>query len=143
MPPVSVTLPYTSLEDAITDLAKLRVGTVKPDPKPETTKADAATPAPAAETKPKATKPKAETPAPAPADPPAAAPAPVEFDYDTDVAPAIAKAVTGNRAEVIEILTRFGAKTGKQIKPADYGDFLEQLANRIDAVKAKADADLT
>ena len=59
------------------------------------------------------------------------------------MAPAIAKAVTGNRAEVIEILTRFGAKTGKQIKPADYGDFLEQLANRIDAVKAKADADLT
>ena len=59
------------------------------------------------------------------------------------MAPAIAKAVTGNRAEVIEILTRFGAKTGKQIKPADYADFLEQLANRIDAVKAKADADLT
>lgn len=142
MPPVSVTLTYTSLEDAITDLAKLRVGTVKPDPKPETTKADAAAPAPAAETKPK-TKPKTEAPAPAPADPPAAAPAPVEFDYDKDVAPAIAKAVSGNRAEVIEILTRFGAKTGKQIKPADYGDFLEQLANRIDAVKAKADADLT
>lgn len=140
MPPVQVTLTYASLEDAITDLAKLRVGTVKtaPDAKPET-----AAPAPAAETKPKATKPKAEAPAPAPADPPAAAPAPVEFDYDKDVAPAIAKAVTGNRAEVIEILTRFGAKTGKQIKPADYGDFLEQLANRIDAVKAKADADLT
>ena len=141
MPPVSVTLTYTSLEDAITDLAKLRVGTVKavPEPKPE-----AAAPAPVAETtKPKATKPKAATPAPAPADPPAAAPAPVEFDYDKDVAPAIAKAVTGNRAEVIEILTRFGAKTGKQIKPAAYADFLEQLANRIDAVKAKADADLT
>lgn len=135
MPPVSVTLTYTSLEDAITDLAKLRVGTVKPDPKPETTKADAA---PAAEaTKPK-TKPKAQ-----PEPEPAPAPAPVEFDYDKDVAPAIAKAVTGNRAEVIETLLRFGAKTGKQIKPADYGDFLEQLANRIDAVKAKADADLT
>lgn len=134
MPPVQVTLTYASLEDAITDLAKLRVGAVKtadkPDPKPET-------PAPKAEA-PK----KTETPSPPPpaADPP---PPPVEFDYDKDVAPAIAKAVSGNRAEVIEILTRFGAKTGKQLKPADYGDFLEQLANRIDAVKAKADADLT
>jgi len=123
MPSVQVTLTYASLEDAIVDLAKLRAA-AKPADKPD---------------------PKAETPAPAPktAKKDKAEPAPT-LDYDKDVAPVIAKAVAGNRAEVIETLTRFGAKTGKQIKPEDYSDFLEQLANRIDAVKAKAEtADLT
>lgn len=45
---------------------------------------------------------------------------------------AVAKAITDvfkvNRAKVIEVLAKFGAAKGPQLKPADYAAFLRELA---------------
>ena len=133
MPPVTVTLTFPTYEDTIIALSKLRAGpqpevkveAAKPDPKPET-KAET----PKAETKPKAeaTKPKAEAKK--------AEPEPAGPVYETDVAPKIAAAVKTNRADVIAVLGRFEAKTGKDLKPEQYADFLEQLTARLEAAAA-------
>ena len=44
----------------------------------------------------------------------------------------VAKAITDvfkvNRAKVIEVLAKFGAAKGPQLKPADYAAFLKELA---------------
>ncbi len=132
MPPVTVTLTFPTYEDTIIALSKLRAGpqpevkpeTVKPDPQPETPKAEA----PKAETKKTETKPKAEAKK--------AEPEPAGPVYETDVAPKIAAAVKTNRADVIAVLGRFEAKTGKDLKPEQYADFLEQLTARLEAAAA-------
>jgi hypothetical protein len=44
----------------------------------------------------------------------------------------VAKAITDvfkvDRAKVIEVLAKFGAAKGPQLKPADYAAFLKELA---------------
>lgn len=140
MTPVTVTLTFPTYEDTIIALSKLRAGpqpevkpeTVKPDPKAEA-KAEAK-----AETKPKAeaTKPKAEAKkaeAEAEAETKTTEPESAGLVYETDVAPKIAAAVKTNRADVIAVLGRFEAKTGKDLKPEQYADFLEQLTTRLEA----------
>jgi len=133
MPPIQVSMSFESFEDAITALAKLRIpeaktaavtGTVAADLAPEK---EAPKPGPG-----RPAKPAARPPAP----PPAAETTTPALDYDTEVGPAIAAAVVTNRAEVVEVLTRFGAKTGKQLKPEQYAEFLEQLQTRIEASAA-------
>lgn len=87
-------------------------------------KAEVAPPKPAA-TPPAATPPAAVTepakPAPATASPSDA----IEYA-------AVAKAITDvfkvDRAKVIEVLAKFGAAKGPQLKPADYAAFLKELA---------------
>lgn len=111
MSAVTVTLTFPTYEDTIIALSKLRT---------ETPKAEAAKPAP--DRKPEA--PKAET---------KPEPESTTIVYETDVAPKIAAAVKTNRADVIAVLGRFGAKTGKDLKPADYASFLEDLQTRIEA----------
>ena len=137
MTPVTVTLTFPTYEDTIIALSKLRAGpqpevkpeTVKPDPQPETPKAEAPkAEAPKAETKKTETKPKAEAKK--------AEPEPAGPVYETDVAPKIAAAVKTNRADVIAVLGRFEAKTGKDLKPEQYADFLEQLTTCLEAAAA-------
>jgi len=75
--------------------------------------------------KPAATPPAAVT---APAKPaPATAPPSDAIEYA-----AVAKAITDvfkvDRAKVIEVLAKFGAAKGPQLKPADYAAFLKELA---------------
>lgn len=132
MSAVTVTLTFPTYEDTIIALSKLRTETPKaeaakpaPDPKPEAPKANS-------DSKPEAPKrgldraaaPKTET---------KPEPESTGLVYETDVAPKIAAASKTNRADVIAVLGRFGAKTGKDLKPADYASFLEDLQTRIEA----------
>lgn len=131
MPPVTVTLTFPTYEDTIIALSKLRAGpqpevkaeATKPETKPET-KAET----PKAETKPKAEAKKTEAKKTEPES--------TGLVYETDVAPKIAAAVKTNRADVIAVLGRFEAKTGKDLKPEQYADFLEQLTTRLEAAAA-------
>lgn len=82
-------------------------------------------PAEVAPPKPAATPPAAVT---APAKPaPATAPPSDAIEYA-----AVAKAITDvfkvDRLKVIEVLAKFGAAKGPQLKPADYAAFLKELA---------------
>ena len=135
MPPVTVTLTFPTYEDTIIALSKLRAGP-QPEVKPETVKPDPKAEA-KAETKPKAeaTKPKAEAKK-AEAETKTTEPESAGLVYETDVAPKIAAAVKTNRADVIAVLGRFEAKTGKDLKPEQYADFLEQLTTRLEAAAA-------
>lgn len=135
MPPVTVTLTFPTYEDTIIALSKLRAGP-QPEVKPETVKPDPKAEA-KAETKPKAeaTKPKAEAKK-AEAETKTTEPESAGLVYETDVAPKIAAAVKTNRADVIAVLGRFEAKTGKDLKPEQYADFLEQLTARLEAAAA-------
>ncbi len=121
---VEIKLTFTSLEEAILAMAKLRPSDAKveaaPAPKPE-----------AAPTKPKPEKAAASSPsavpAPtaAPAIPPAASPAP---DYKP-VGDAIAKKVAdGHKPAAVALLAEFGAKSGKDLKPEQYEAFMVKLA---------------
>ena len=79
--------------------------------------------------KPAATPPTAEVaPAAAPAAPPAAAAA---VTYEKSGIPEkIAAAVSpagGKRAQVIELLARFGAKKGGELKPVDFAKFSQEI----------------
>ena len=134
---ITVTMTFATYEDTIIALSKLRAGPQpevkpetakpdpKPDPKPEAPKANS-------DSKPEAPKrgldraaaPKTET---------KPEPESTGLVYETDVAPKIAAAVKTNRADVIAVLQRFDAKTGKDLKPADYAAFLEDLQTRIEA----------
>lgn len=135
MPPVTVTLTFPTYEDTIIALSKLRAGpqpevkveAAKPDPKPET-KPETKAETPKAETKPKAEAKKTEAKKTEPES--------TGLVYETDVAPKIAAAVKTNRADVIAVLGRFEAKTGKDLKPEQYADFLEQLTTRLEAAGA-------
>jgi hypothetical protein len=64
---------------------------------------------------------------PSDAKPPAAASG-VEY---AAVAKAITEGVQVSKAKVVEALGKFGAKTGKDLKPEAYGDFLEALADAL------------
>lgn len=117
---VTVTLTYANLDEAITALAKIRVDTKEPAaaaPKPAGAKPKAeAAPAPTAEAK------KADAPAtpPAASSPPAAAAASVSYDV---IGPKITAGAKTHRAEVVALLAKFGAKSGKELKPEDYAKF--------------------
>lgn len=139
MSAVTVTLTFPTYEDTIIALSKLRAGP-QPEAKPETAKPADPKPDPKPEAKAEASDPKPEAPKRGPGRPPKAAEAKPEPDpesttivYETDVAPKIAAAVKTNRADVIAVLGRFGAKTGKDLKPEQYADFLEQLTTRVEA----------
>ncbi len=115
---VTVTLTYANLDEAITALAKIRVDTKEaaaPKPAGAKPKAEAA-PAPTAEAK------KADAPAtpPAASSPPAAAAASVSYDV---IGPKITAGAKTHRAEVVALLAKFGAKSGKELKPEDYAKF--------------------
>lgn len=135
MTPVTVTLTFPTYEDTIIALSKLRAGpqpevkpeTAKPDPKPDP-KPETKAETPKAETKPKAEAKKTEAKKTEPES--------TGLVYETDVAPKIAAAVKTNRADVIAVLGRFEAKTGKDLKPEQYADFLEQLTARLEAAAA-------
>jgi hypothetical protein len=73
----------------------------------------------------------------APADTPPAAVTPISGSGTPEATPTIeyaqvAKAITDlfkvDRAKVIEVLAKFGATKGPQLKPADYAAFLKELA---------------
>jgi pectin methylesterase-like acyl-CoA thioesterase len=118
MSAVSVTLTFASLEEAITNLAKLRASDAKVEaaPTPKLDKA-AKTAAPAA------TSPSA-TPAAAPATPETASGIP----YETVVkAISAAAANPKDKPKAIEVLKTFGAKNGKELIPGQYADFLASL----------------
>ena len=124
---VEIKLTFTSLEEAILAMAKLRASDAKveaaPAPKPE------AAPTPAKKDKAAASSPSA-APAPtaAPATPPAASPAPA--DAYKPVGDAIAKKVAdGHKPAAVALLAEFGgAKSGKDLKPEQYEAFMVKLA---------------
>lgn len=72
------------------------------------------------------------TPAKAEVAPPKPAPSTAAPPSDVIEYAAVAKAITDvfkvNRAKVIEVLAKFGAAKGPQLKPADYAAFLRELA---------------
>jgi Na+-transporting methylmalonyl-CoA/oxaloacetate decarboxylase gamma subunit len=128
---IKVTFEFTTAEGAITAIARMRgleaapSSIVKPDPKPETAK-EAAPPKSAKTEKVADTKPTA-----APAAAPAAAPekkAEPSADLYAPVGAAIAASVKTHRAELIALLTEFGAKNGKELKPEQYEAFMAKLA---------------
>lgn len=132
---INITLQFASYEDAITALARLRNEATAPKadaPKPEKeSKGNAKSPAPTAS---------APTPAAAPAPAPAAsaptaAPAPTPGAASSDYEPvgkAIQAAVAdGKRPQVVAALGKYGAKSGKELKPENYLAFLDDLAKEI------------
>ena len=123
---LKITLEFATAEDAILALAKLRPSDAKveaaPAPKPE------AAPTKPVKDKAAASSPSA-APAPtaAPATPPAASPAPA--DAYKPVGDAIAKKVAdGHKPAAVALLAEFGAKSGKDLKPEQYPDFMAKLA---------------
>ena len=125
---VSVTLQFPSLEDAILSLAKLRGSDAKVEVAPNAPAASTKK-ATVADTKPSAAK------TDAPATPPAAssAPAPASDDvYKVKVSPAIGAGAAKDRSATATVLGQFGAKTGKDLKPEQYDEFLAALAKALD-----------
>ena len=134
---VSVTLQFPSLEDAILSLAKLRGSDAKVEVAP---KAPVDPGKPAKTEKPAATPPSAAK-TDAPATPPAAssAPAPASDDvYKTKISPVIAAGANKDKPATVAVLGQFGAKTGKDLKPEQYDEFLAALAKALEPT-----ADLT
>jgi len=66
-------------------------------------------------------------------EPVAAKPEPVAgdlvLDYDVDVAPVLRAAATRNRESVLAALGKYGAASGKDLKPEVYALFLKDIAN--------------
>ena len=126
---VKITLEFASTEAAITALAAVRSAEGKSDPKPE-----AAAPAPTPPKKDKAVASSptaAAAPTAAPATPPAAspAPAPAAADAYAPVGKAIAaKVAEGHKVLAVALLAKFGAKSGKDLKPEQYEAFTKELA---------------
>lgn len=137
MPKFTVTVELASLEELDKFHGAMRIAfggpptplpadKPKADPKPETPKATAAPTA-------------APTPAPTPAPtaaPAAAGPAPdadglvldAGTPYEKSGLPAlVTKAVAADRAGVIALLAKFGAKRGGEVKPEDWVAFAEGL----------------
>lgn len=130
MPKITISVEYDNTEDAILGLSALRGGdnvatgaaripvkdkTKAADPKPDSaTKTD--TPA--------ASSPDAKSAAPAAGTSTAAS----SGDAYAAVSAAISGAVKTHRPQVLETLTAFGAKSGKDLKPEQYDDFLAKLA---------------
>ena len=111
---ISVSLTFPSLEDAITALAKLRVA----DAKVEAPKVDAPV------------KPPKDKPADKPVvtQPSVGTGQTVVSDYKP-VGDAIAATVAaGKKAEAVALLAKYGAKSGKELKPEQYADFMVALA---------------
>jgi hypothetical protein len=131
---VQVTLTFATLEIAITALAALRSTDAKVEVAPNAA-APASAPTPEKTKKAAASSPSA-APAPtaAPATPPAASPAPA--DAYKPVGDAIAKKVAdGHKPAAVALLAKFGAKSGKELKPEQYDTFMAELA----AIGAPAD----
>ena len=137
MPKFTVTVELASIEELDKFHSAMRIAfggppTPMPDrAKPETPKATAApTPAPTSAPAPETT----AAPTPAPTAAPAAAPA-ADADglvlaagtpYEKSGLPAlVTKAVAADRAGVIALLAKFGAKRGGEVKPEDWAAFAE------------------
>jgi hypothetical protein len=126
MPKITISVEYDNTEDAILGLSALRGGdnVAKPVTK-ETTK-----PGKSVEKtdSPAATKPDAAKPGGAPEGGTSTAASSGEggISYDT-VTAKIKAAVETHRPQVIETLTAFEAKSGKDLKPKDYAAFLQKL----------------
>jgi len=114
---VTVSITFSSLEEAIMNLAKLRGSDAKveaaPAPKPEK---------PAKVEKPAAS-PSGATQAAAPATPDTAASG---VPYET-VVKAISAAAVKDKPKVVAVLAQFSAKTGKDLKAEQYAEFLAAL----------------
>ena len=92
---------------------------------------DTAAPAPAEVAPPKPQAAPAATPPAAVTEPAKPAPAtasPSDVIEYAQVAKAITDVFKVDRAKVIEVLAKFGAAKGPQLKPADYAAFLKELA---------------
>lgn len=63
--------------------------------------------------------------------PPATSAGSTEDPYKP-VGAAITAAVAINKPAVVEVLAKFGAKTGKELKPAQYDDFVAALAAKLE-----------
>lgn len=124
-----ITITYPTVEDAILALSALRAyeagaGTAKPV---RQSKATAVGTKPTAEAeKAAALEKKAEPSAESEKTKPAGDAK--TLDYDVDVAPKLSEAVKTNRAAAVDTLTKYDAKTGKQLKPEQYAGFLADLA---------------
>jgi len=143
LPKFTVTVECSSIEELDKFHAAMRIAfggpptpmpeRAKPDPKPETPKATAA---PKADAEPVYTAPPTAAPTPAPTAAPAAAPA-ADADglvlaagtpYEKSGLPALlTKAVAGDRAGVIALLAKFGAKRGGEVKAEDWPALAEGL----------------
>jgi len=123
---VKVTLEFATIDEAISALAKVRADS-KDAPKAETAKVEkteaAAPPRPAGATD------KKKTPAPTP---PAASSVPTGYGI---VADKIATKAKTHRAEVVALLKKFGANSGKDLKAEQYETFVAE----IDAIGAEAE----
>lgn len=144
MPKFTITVECSSIEELDKFHGAMRIAfggpptpmpdRAKPDPKPETPKATAApTPAPTSAPAPEAT----AAPTPAPTAAPTPAPAAADADglvlaagtpYEKSGLPALlTKAAAGDRAGVIALLAKFGAKRGGEVKPEDWPALAEGL----------------
>jgi cytoskeletal protein RodZ len=139
---IEIKMVFPSYEAAISALAACRaLGTegkaetpkpaakTEPDPKPTKAEAKAAEKAKAAETPPTA----ATAPTAASPTPPTESPSPGTSSGATkeQVTEAITAAVKTDRQKVVDTLTSFGAKSGKDLKPEQYHDFLVKLSEAM------------
>jgi hypothetical protein len=127
---VKVTFEFDTPEDAITAIARMR-GVVSEAPKKEPA---AATPKSAPKAEKVASEPptaKAETAPAAPAAKAAPSPAPAPAtDAYAPVSAAISAAVAaGHKPALIAFLSQFGVKTGKELKPEQYAEFMARVAD--------------
>ena len=136
---IEIKLQFPNYEAAISALAAVRqaTGTEVAAPKPEVK--DVAKPE-TARTPAKPKKDAAETPSTAAPAQTAASPTPAaESQSPTtssgaskeQVSEAITAAVKTDRQKVVDTLAAFGAKSGKDLKAEQYGDFLAKLAEAI------------
>lgn len=144
MPKITISVEYDNTEDAIIGLSLLRggdntVGAARIPVTDKTKKDKGADPKPDSAVKtdtPAASSPAATTAASGAAT--SGATSSGEISYDSVVAK-IKASVEKNRAEVLATLGAFDAKSGKDLKPADYAAFLQKL----DAAMAPAGDDLS
>jgi uncharacterized membrane protein len=137
---ITVTLTFASIEDAITNLARIRNEGAAPavvkeaDPKPAAAAKAKAEPKPAAaEKKDAASTPTAESKANGAAPTETAKTSDPAKDYEP-VGAAIKNAVaSGKRPQVVEVLAGFGAASGKDLKPEHFGDFMTKLSKALEA----------
>lgn len=139
---IKVTLEFANAEDAISALALLRGSKLATDPSlvvPAATKDKTAGKSDGATDKKKSTEPAATGGTPTAEGKKADAPQTQasessgqagSMSYDV-VGAAITAAAKTHRTETVALLTKFGAKSGKDLKPEQYADFSAQLAEIV------------
>ncbi len=126
---ITVSLQFPTIEEAMLALANIR--NPEAAPKPEATKVAKDTPKPGKSVttdKPADGKPDAKaTPDIAPEKTAPAPSASATVDAYEPVGALIKKLAATHRAQVLATLGEFGAANGKELKPAQYADFIEKL----------------